>query len=67
MLSNIVDVGIAKKQNYSTPGGRCSRRGLKTVENLKTLMLNNGCCRSWRQSFTRVSNHKALTRKSVVV
>ena len=39
MLSNIVDVGIAKKQNYITPGGRCSRRGLKTAENLKTLML----------------------------
>ena len=65
MLSNIVDVGNAKKKNYITPGGRCSRRGLKTVENLETLMLNNGCRHSWRQLFTRVSNHKAW--KSEVV
>ena len=60
MVSNIVDFGEHQKQNYITSGGRCSRRGLKTMENLKTLMLNNSCRRLWRQSFTRVSNHKAL-------
>ena len=54
-----------KKQNYITPGG-CSE-GVKTREDLKTLMLKNGHCHLWRQSFKRVSNHKALTGKSVVV
>lgn len=54
-----------KKQNYITPGS-CSE-GVKTRENLKTLMLKNGHCHLWRQSFKRVSNHKALTGKSVVV
>ena len=39
------------------------RTGLKTKENLITLMLNNGCHCSWRLSFTRVSNQKALTGK----
>ena len=39
----------------------------KRRENLKTLMLKNGHCHLWRQSFKRVANHKALTGKSVVV
>ena len=56
---------LYKKQNYITPGG-CSE-GVKTRENLKTLMLKNGHCHLWRQSFKRVSNHKVLTGKSVVV
>ena len=43
-----------EKQKYITPGG-CSE-GVKTRENLKALMLKNGHCHLWRQSFKRVSN-----------
>ena len=56
-----------KKQNYITPGGCSEGVTGKRRENLKTLMLKNGHCHLWRQLFKRVSNHKALTGKSVVV
>ena len=56
-----------KKQNYITPGGCSEGVTSKRRENLKTLMLKNGHCHLWRQSFKRVSNQKALTGKRVVV
>ena len=56
-----------EKTKLQTPGGCSEGVTGKRRENLKTLMLKNGHCHLWRQSFKRVSNHKALTGKRVVV
>ena len=56
-----------KKQNYITPGDCSEGVTGKRRASLKTFTLKNGHCHFWRQLLKRVSNHKALTGKSVVV